>query len=308
MANSSGSIFWYNKRWFDYTGTSLADMEGWGWTAAHHPDHVDRVVERIQHSWDTGTPWEDTFPLRAADGQYRWFLSRALPIMDDHGDIKLWFGTNTDITEQREKEGQIEFLLGEMNHRSKNLLAMIQALVRRTLVPRNDAFFKSFEGRLAAVGANLDLLTKRKWVGVGVRELITSQLSYFNDLVGSRIHLDGDDSIVLRPSAAEVIGLAVHELATNAAKYGALSGDNGRLNIDWNLIGDDPEEFAHRWAETEGPAVERPDKAGFGSLVMVRNPTSALSAKVSLNYLPSGLVWELRAPLGRIALDSVNDG
>lgn len=101
MADAQGWIYWYNQRWFDYTGTTLEEMQGWGWKQVHHPDHVERVVERIQHSWDTGEPWEDTFPLCGRDGEYRWFLSRALPIRDASGSIVRWFGTNTDITDFR---------------------------------------------------------------------------------------------------------------------------------------------------------------------------------------------------------------
>lgn len=104
MADEKGWIFWYNQRWHDYTGETLEAMQGWGWRKVHHPDHVERVVERIQHSWDTGERWEDTFPLRGKDGQYRWFLSRAVPIRDGTGRIVRWFGTNTDVTEAREAE------------------------------------------------------------------------------------------------------------------------------------------------------------------------------------------------------------
>ncbi|MGH6837573.1 MAG: PAS domain S-box protein [Methylocella sp.] len=104
MADDKGWIFWYNQRWYDYTGTTLEQMQGWGWKQVHHPDHVDRVVQRIQRSWDTGQIWEDTFPLRGKDGRYRWFLSRAQPIRDADGRIVRWFGTNTDITEQRAAE------------------------------------------------------------------------------------------------------------------------------------------------------------------------------------------------------------
>jgi PAS domain S-box-containing protein len=104
MADAAGSIYWYNRRWYDYTGTTLEEMRGWGWRAVHHADHVDRVVARIQHSWDTGEAWEDTFPLRGRDGNYRWFLSRAQPIHDADGRIVRWFGTNTDITERHEAE------------------------------------------------------------------------------------------------------------------------------------------------------------------------------------------------------------
>ena len=99
-ADPSGWIFWYNKRWYDYTGTTLEEMQGWGWRKVHHPDHVDRVVRRIRQCFESGTPWEDTFPLRGRDGGYRWFLSRALPIRNEAGDVIRWFGTNTDVSEQ----------------------------------------------------------------------------------------------------------------------------------------------------------------------------------------------------------------
>ncbi|HJY20171.1 MAG TPA: PAS domain S-box protein [Chthoniobacterales bacterium] len=104
MADHEGYIFWYNDRWYDYTGTTLEEMKGWGWQRVHHPDEVARVVERIKVAFTTGQPWEDTFPLRSKAGEYRWFLSRALPIFDSDGKVVRWFGTNTDITEQRELE------------------------------------------------------------------------------------------------------------------------------------------------------------------------------------------------------------
>ncbi|MFP5245658.1 MAG: PAS domain S-box protein, partial [Thermoanaerobaculia bacterium] len=111
MADSSGSIFWYNDRWHEYTGTTLEEMQGWGWQKVHHPEHVNRVVERIRHAFETGEPWEDTFPLRSRTGEYRWFLSRALPIRDADGKVVRWFGTNTDITEQLDAAAERERLL-----------------------------------------------------------------------------------------------------------------------------------------------------------------------------------------------------
>ena len=104
MADDAGYIFWYNQRWYDYTGTTLEEMQGWGWQKVHHPEEVGRVVERIKRAFSTGEPWEDTFPLRSKDGEYRWFLSRALPIRDGDGRVVRWFGTNTDVTEQRQME------------------------------------------------------------------------------------------------------------------------------------------------------------------------------------------------------------
>jgi PAS domain S-box-containing protein len=116
-ADQSGWIYWYNKRWHDYTGTTLEEMQGWGWQKVHHPDHVARVVERIKQSFETGAPWEDTFPLRGRDGNYRWFLSRALPIRDDAGDVIRWFGTNTDVTEQIKAEKALRELNDNLEER-----------------------------------------------------------------------------------------------------------------------------------------------------------------------------------------------
>ncbi len=102
MADENGWVFWYNRRWYEYTGTTLNEMQGWGWLKASHPDHADRVVKGFKRSVDAGEPWEDTFPLRGRDGQYRWFLSRSMPIRDEQGRVVRWFGTNTDVTEQLE--------------------------------------------------------------------------------------------------------------------------------------------------------------------------------------------------------------
>jgi PAS domain S-box-containing protein len=121
-ADANGWIYWYNKRWHDYTGMKLEDMEGWGWQKVHHPEHVDRVVRRIRESFESGTPWEDTFPLRGAAGSYRWFLSRALPIRNEAGDVIRWFGTNTDVTEQIEAENALRAALQNLQETQNSLI------------------------------------------------------------------------------------------------------------------------------------------------------------------------------------------
>lgn len=118
MADNEGRIFWFNKRWLEYTGSTHEEVEGWGWTEKHHPDHLGRVLEKRKRAWESGQPWEDIFPIRGSDGHYRWFLSRAVPIKDDDGNIIRWFGTNTDITGQREYEE----LLKRNNELFENLL------------------------------------------------------------------------------------------------------------------------------------------------------------------------------------------
>jgi PAS domain S-box-containing protein len=121
-ADAKGWIYWYNKRWHDYAGTTLEDMQGWGWQKVHHPEHVDRVVQRIRQSFENGTPWEDTFPLRSKDGTYRWFLSRALPIRNEAGEVVRWFGTNTDVTEQIEAENALRKALQSLRETQTSLI------------------------------------------------------------------------------------------------------------------------------------------------------------------------------------------
>ena len=131
MADETGRVFWYNRRWFEYTGRTLEEMQGWGWQEVLHPDHVQSVIEKISRCFETGEIWEDTFPLRARDGTYRWFLSQALPIRDERGAITRWFGTNTDVTDRREAE---EALL-EADRRKDEFLAVLAHELRSPLAP-----------------------------------------------------------------------------------------------------------------------------------------------------------------------------
>lgn len=127
MADANGDIYWYNQRWFDYTGTTLEEMYGWGWQKVHDPEQVDRVVEKLSHHYRSGEPWEDTFPLRRHDGEYRWFLSRAVPARDEQGKIVSWFGTNTDITEQRKMDEQKDDFISIASHELKTPLTSLRA-------------------------------------------------------------------------------------------------------------------------------------------------------------------------------------
>jgi PAS domain S-box-containing protein len=108
MARPDGHIYWYNKRWYDFTGTDLAEMEGWGWEKVHHPDYMAKVVDYVREAWAKGEPWELTFPLKRYDGEYLWFLTRAVPILDEQGQLVRWLGTNTDVTKMRELQEQLQ--------------------------------------------------------------------------------------------------------------------------------------------------------------------------------------------------------
>lgn len=115
ITDAPGNIVWYNKRWFDYTGTTPEEVLGWGWQKVHHPDHLERVINRMNHCFATGEIWEDTFPLRGRDGEYRWFLSRAVPLRNEQGQIERWFGTNTDITELRQTQLALQTTTERLN-------------------------------------------------------------------------------------------------------------------------------------------------------------------------------------------------
>ncbi|KPF77959.1 histidine kinase, partial [alpha proteobacterium AAP81b] len=264
IADHQWEITWYNQRWHDFTGTTLDEVRGWGWQAVHHPDHVDRVVTSVRRSHASGEPWEDTFPLRRHDGEYRWFLSRAQPVRDANGDVTSWFGTNTDVTDQLAREAQVRLLMREVNHRSKNMLAVVHAVARQTLAISPEDFVARFDQRILALAAAHDLLVDSDWRGVDLGALIRSQLAHFGDMIGARIVLSGPP-VRLTSAAGQMIGMAMHELATNAGKYGALRDTQGRVGIGWQASADG---LAIEWIERDGPPVEAPARAGFGSRVI----------------------------------------
>jgi PAS domain S-box-containing protein len=289
IAGPDGGLTWYNQRWYDFTGTDFAEMEGWGWQKVHHPDHVHRVTERFSAAIASGKDWEDTFPLRGADGQYRWFLSRAKAIRNAQGTIDAWFGTNTDITELLEKEEQIRVLMMEVNHRSKNMLAVVQALARRS-AQHDPEFLQRFEKRIGSLAANQDLLIRRGWQEIPVEELVEAQLAFLGRESRDQVSSSGD-GFDLSPRCAEIIGMALHELATNALKYGALSVRDGSVAITWSRP--NPHRFAIEWSERNGPAVLPPERPGFGSTLVRDIPARSLKADVMLDFADAGVRWRL---------------
>jgi PAS domain S-box-containing protein len=299
IAGPDGQITWYNQRWYEYTGSTFAQMQGSGWQTVLRPDLGRGIRDRYAECIEHGVEWEDTFPLLGADGEYRWFLSRAVPIRDDAGNVTQWFGTNTDITERLDAQRRIELLLMEVNHRSRNLLAVVQSLVRQTVAGGGDVV-ERLEHRIAGLSANQDLLVERSWSDVPVRDLIEAQLKFLAG-DGERVTIAGPE-LMITPSAAEPIAMAIHEMATNAIKFGALSVPEGRVAIDWTIdhrAGADPI-FRISWQESEGPAVREPEREGFGGRIIRDVPRSKLRGEVEIDYAPDGFRWTLSCPAAHV--------
>lgn len=296
IADSEGEMVWFNPQWYAFTGIEPDAVKADRFSA-HHPEHRERIVASWRAALASGEEWEETFPLRGPDGDYRWFLVRARPIRDEGGRVVRWFGTGTDITEQREQAEQIRLLMMELNHRSKNLLTTIQALARRSS-PGEEGFIARFEDRLRSLALNQDILVRRAWREVPLDELVRLQLGFIHDARGV-LRIDGPD-LSLVPRAAEIIGMALHELATNSLKYGALSTEGGSVDIGWSHRPDGTGLMLW-WRERGGPPVVAPERRGFGTTLIRDVPRHNLSAEVTLDFGAGGVCWELSCDSSALA-------
>jgi len=223
------------------------------------------------------------------------------PVKDSHGRIIGASKIVRDITERKEREQQVAMLIREVNHRSKNMLALVQAIARQTAALGREDFVERFAQRIQALAASQDMLTKSGWKNVSLEDLVCEQLAPFKELLGKRIHLSGK-STNITAAAAQAIAMAMHELATNASKYGALSTDAGRVEISWNIEATNggQSRFSMIWSESGGPRVGAPTRRGFGSTVLDTLAKMSLAADVELNYAASGLVWRLTCAADKV--------
>jgi PAS domain S-box-containing protein len=241
----------------------------------------------------------------AAPSELRHWLEQWMPLRNAAGEI---VGVNVvveDITERKKYEEQILLLMREVNHRAKNILGVVQAIARHTVTSNPADFVQRFSERLQALARSQDLLIKNEWQGADIAELARAQLAHFEDLVGTRVMLQGP-SLRLKPAATQTIGMALNELATNAGKYGALSDKTGRVEINWGVSELKPgrRRFFMSWIESGGPAVSTPSRKGFGSTVIEAMARMGLSADVRLDYESAGLRWGLECQAEN-ALDEI---
>ncbi|MDT7933866.1 MAG: HWE histidine kinase domain-containing protein [Sphingomonadaceae bacterium] len=296
MAHPDGWIFWYNRRWYDYTGTTPEQMAGWGWQAVHHPDVLPEMLRRWMAALADGKPFEMTFPLRrGSDGSYRIFVTRAEPLYEG-GRLVGWFGTNTDVTEQERTRERLQAMINELNHRVKNTLATVHSIASHSFRNSNREAFEAFEGRLLALAGVHDMLTRESWANAGLDELIRVAIGPFSP---ERFRLTGEP-VIVEPRVASALAITLHELATNATRFGSLSAAGGGVEISWRgVLGPGGARLLTiDWDEYGGPPAEPPEREGFGLRLIRRAAAVDRDASVSVSFEPAGLHCRIVLPIG----------
>jgi PAS domain S-box-containing protein len=287
---------YYNARWYEFTGVPDGSTDGEGWNGIFHPDDQERAWATWTHSLESGEPYEIEYRLRSANGDYRWTLGRALPVRDNSGRITRWFGTCTDIHEHKLLLEQREIVSQELSHRIKNIFAVIGGLMSLSSKahPEIAAHASELRARIMALGKAHDFVrphsarSKPAKDQTSLQGLLGALLSAYQLQSDARIFITGMDAEIDDRSATP-LALIFHELATNAAKYGALSSAEGHIEID---IGDaqDKDDVRIVWKENGGPEIQSPPQTeGFGSRLIELSIANQLRGDLTYAWDRDGL-------------------
>ena len=262
-----------------------------------HPDDQRQVMAVINEAVRTKSIFESEHRVRRADGTLGWTLSRAVPVLDARGEIVEWFGAASDVSERKRGEELRILMVDELNHRVKNTLATVQSIAALSLAGTADAQSReAFDARLVALSRTHDLLASYSWKGASLRDLLLQELAPYHPKNGARAVVEGPD-VGLKPKAALAFGMAFHELATNAAKYGALSNPTGQVRVTWDVESPSESVLRLKWAEIGGPPVTKTGRKGFGSKLIERGLSLEVNGTVQLDLDPGGLVCTIEMPL-----------
>ncbi len=294
-----GRMLYVNRAGLEMMGRSLDELRGEHIALVHPQWASDRVSDEALPKAAIDGTWSGETEIIGADGKSIPVLQTVLAHYNEAGEVSHFSTIARDISTIKRNEEHQSFLLREILHRSKNLLAVIQAMASQTASQTDtvDRFITQFKKRVQGLSMSHDLLVRENYVGVSLEELVRGQLrTLISDGDLTRVHLSGP-SLTVAPAAAQALGLAFHELGTNAVRFGALSQPHGDLAIDWGITraGDD-DVFVMSWQESDGPAVEQPEWSGFGRMVVEDHVAQSLDGDVTLVFRPVGVQWELRAP------------
>lgn len=258
-------------------------------------DEAAALMANDRRIMETGVTEQLEERVTLPDGSEAWWHSTKAPLRDSSGRVIGLIGSSVDITERRRSEEHRDLLVNELNHRVKNTLAVVQGLARQTFrgSDKNNFLWDAFESRLIALSRAHNLLTDANWTTASLREIVLDQVALGQ--TGDRIRVEGPPA-KLDPAAAVSIALALHELRTNATKYGALSNDTGRILVSWGLE-QEGQWLRLRWEEHGGPPVLAPQRNGFGSRMIERALARELGGKVEIDYRATGVVCEINAPV-----------
>lgn len=299
MGDQNGKCLYLNRALREFWGVAAEDVATFDWGTTMHPEDAPRAFEIFSAAMANKTPFSlEARYLRAADGAFRIFETKAEPRFSAEGGFLGMIGVNTDVTDTRDAERQRMLLINELNHRVKNTLATVQSLVMQTLrhAPGANAAQELLEARLIALSRAHDVLTQQNWQWAEVSDLVERAMAPFRT-PQARIAAAGPLAR-LTPKQALALSMALHELATNAAKYGALSGDQGRVDIGWTVTRlQGARLLTLQWAESGGPPVTEPTRRGFGARLIERALGADLGGAASLTFRPEGLIADFRAPL-----------
>lgn len=292
---------YYNARWYEFTGVPEGTTDGEGWNDMLHPDDQARAWDLWRHSLETGAPYQIEYRLRHRSGEYRWTLGRALPIRDEMGRIIRWFGTCTDIHENRIVAEEREVVAQELSHRIKNIFSVLGSIVSLTARSRPEAhgFAEELRARILALGTAHEFVRPRALeTGPGSQAsfhgLVAALLSAYD--TNGRISINGSD-VAVSEAAATPLALIFHELATNAAKYGSLAQDGGRLEIETSL--DDGHcviVWKERLAQADPQRFVAPEKTGFGTRLIELSVRGQMGGTINRHFDADGLRVEIALP------------
>ena len=295
----SGEWTWCSPQWTTYTGQPEAEAQGYGWLDALHPEDREGAVAAWRKSESAGEFRVDFRILHAEDKQYRWFQTRATPVHDEAGTLVEWLGASTEVDELRRMAQHQRLLLAELQHRVRNTLSVIRSIIRRTVQASDslDELAMHLDGRIDAFSRVQAAVTRNPERGIDLAQLVADELLAYSAREGKQVRIEGP-AVSLRPKAAETMALVIHELATNAIKFGALATPQGRVEVDWRADLSEAPRLVFGWRESgaTGPA-EGDERRGFGTDLFERTLPYELSAEMERSFAPDGLRCTISLPL-----------